>query len=67
MTIERTSKEVLFRLPASTKLEDLQDLANLFSFKEVTKKSKAKQQQVDDLVSQIKKGRWLKTKKKLGL
>lgn len=67
MIIERTSKEVVFRLPSSTKLEDLQDVANLFTFKEVSKKSKATQKQVDELVKKIKKGRWNKTKQKLGL
>lgn len=67
MIIERTSKEIVFRLPSSTKLEDLQDIANLFTFKEISRKSKATQKNVDDLVKIIKKGRWDKTKQKLGL
>lgn len=67
MIIERTSKEVIFRLPSSTKLEDLQELANLFAFKEISLKSKATQKQVDNLVKKVKKGRWEKTKIKLGL
>jgi hypothetical protein len=67
MIIERTSKEVVFRLPSSTRLEDLQDIANLFAFKEISRKSKASQKDVDDLVKKIKKGRWTKTKRKLGL
>ena len=67
MIIERTAKEVGFRLPASTKLEDLQEIANLFAFKEIAGRSKATQKDVDDLVKKIKKGRWAKTKKKLGL
>ena len=67
MIIERTSKEIVFRLPSSTKLEDLQDVANLFAFKEISKKSKATQKDVDDLVKKIKKGRWAKTKQRLGL
>lgn len=67
MIIERTSNEIIFRLPTSTKLEDLQEIANLFAFKEIAKKSKATQKDVDDLVQKIKKGRWDKTKKKLGL
>ena len=67
MIIERTSKEIIFRLPASTKLEDLQEIADLFTFEEIAKKSKATQNDVDDLVQKIKKGRWEKTKKKLGL
>ncbi|MGN6802934.1 MAG: hypothetical protein ACTHJN_13610 [Ginsengibacter sp.] len=67
MTIERTSKEIIFRLPSSTKLDDLQDIADLFTFKEISKKSKARQKDVDDLVKEIKKGRWNRTKQKLGL
>ena len=67
MIIERTRKEVLFRLPASTKLEDLQEIANLFAFQEIARKSKATQKEVDALVKKIKKGRWEKTRKKLGL
>ena len=43
MIIERTSKEVVFRLPSNTKLEDLQEIANLFAFKEISRKSKATQ------------------------
>ena len=67
MIIERTAKEIVFRLPASTKLEDLQDIANLFTFKEISRKSKATQKDVDDLVKKIKKERWAKTKQRLGL
>lgn len=65
MIIERNSKEILFRLPSSTKLEDLQDIANLFMYKEVARKSKATQKDVNELVKQIKVGRWAKTKSKL--
>lgn len=67
MIIERTSTEVIFRLPASTKLEDLQDVVNVFAFREIAKKSKATQTGVDDLVKKIKTGRWAKTRQKLGI
>lgn len=67
MIIERTSREVIFRLPSSTKLENLQDIADLFRFKEIFKKSKATQKDVDDLVKKVKKGRWAKSKQTLGL
>ncbi len=65
MIIERNSKEVLFRLPSSTKIEELQDIANLFIYKEVAPKSKATQKDVNELVKKIKVGRWAKTKSKL--
>ena len=67
MIIEKTSKEIVFLLPSSIKLEDLQDIADLFTFKQISQKSKANQKDVDDLVKGIKKGRWNKTKHKIGL
>ena len=67
MIIERNKNEIIFKIPASVNIDDLQDLANLFEFKEVTRKSKATQKQVDNLVKDIKKGRWSKTKSKMGL
>ncbi|WP_113922052.1 hypothetical protein [Cognataquiflexum aquatile] len=67
MIIERSKDEVIFRLPGNTNIDDLQDLTDLFEFKEISGKSKAKQKEVDDLVKEIKKGRWEKSKDKLGL
>jgi len=65
MIIERTPSEIIFRFPKNMKLDDLQDLTDLFEFKELTKKSNATQKEVDDLVKVIKKGRWKKTKQQL--
>jgi len=67
MIIERTKEEVIFRLPSSINVDDLQDMVDLFEFKEITEKSKASQKDVNDLVKTIKKGRWAKTKAKVGL
>ena len=67
MIIERTKKEIIFRLPSNIKIEILQDIAELFEFNEIAKKSIANQKEVDDLVKTIKKGRWTKTKKKAGV
>ena len=67
MIIERTNKEIIFRVPATMNIDELQDMADLLEFKEIAKKSKATQQDVDNLVKQIKKGRWVVTKNKLNL
>lgn len=67
MIIERTKKEVIFRLPINVNVDVLQDMADLLEFREIGQKSKASQNQVDLLVKSIKKGRWKKTKEKLGL
>ncbi|QLH47543.1 MAG: hypothetical protein HWD58_19130 [Bacteroidota bacterium] len=55
MTIEHTSKEIIFKVPKNTKIEDLQDLANLFEFKQLARKSKATQKQLDTLLSESKR------------
>ncbi len=60
MIIERTNNEIIIRLPGDINIDELQDLTNLFVYKEVTRKSKATQSDVDLLVNQIKKGRWNK-------
>ncbi|OFX24761.1 MAG: hypothetical protein A2033_03790 [Bacteroidetes bacterium GWA2_31_9] len=65
MIIERTNNEIIFRLPNNVNIDDLQDLTDLFEYKEITKNSLATQQDVDILVKSIKKGRWAKTKQQL--
>lgn len=67
MKIERTKKEVIIRIPASVNVDDMQDLTDLLRYKEISSKSQATQEDVDNLVSDIKRGRWEKTKNKLGL
>lgn len=67
MIIERTKKEVILRLPSNTKLDDLQSIADIFTFRKIAQKSKATQAAVDALAKAAKKGRWAKTKSRLGL
>ena len=67
MVIERTKKEVIIRLPSNFNVDDLLDMADWLAFKELARRSKAVQKEVDDFVSKIKKGRWTKTKAKLDL
>lgn len=67
MIIERTKKEVVFRLPGNLSVDDLQDMTDWLEFIGLAKRSKAVQKDVNDLVKKIKKGRWAKTKLSLGL
>jgi hypothetical protein len=62
MIIERTKNEIIIRLPGDINIDELQDLTDWIKYKEITRKSKAKQDEVDSLVNQIKKGRWEKRK-----
>jgi hypothetical protein len=66
MTIQRTKNEVIFRMPGSLGVDDL-DMADWLEFKALVKRSKAAQKDVDSLVKRIKKGRWSKTKLKFDL
>ena len=54
MDIERTKKEVIIRLSPNVDTEDLQKFLNYARYKELTSNFKVSQDQVDDLVSEIK-------------
>ncbi len=65
MLIERTSREVIIRLPASVDTTRLQRLIDYLTYKEATANSKATQEQVDKLAREVKKGWWKKNRKRL--
>jgi len=65
MIIEKTNKEIVFRLPLDTNIDALQNLKDWLDYLEITQKSKAKQKDVDGLVDEIKKGRWKRRKSDL--
>ena len=65
MIIERVNNEIIFRLPGDINIDELQEMSDWFEYIEITRKSKAKQEDVDKLVKQIKKGRWDKRKSTL--
>jgi hypothetical protein len=65
MVIERTNKEVIIRLPLHVDTKGLQSLVDYLTYKSVTKKSKAKQVDVDKLAKEIKSGWWAKNKSNL--
>ena len=64
MTIERTDKEVIIRLPASVDVEDIQEMVDYARYKEITSKVKVSQEEVDQFVKEIKKGMWTKNRHK---
>lgn len=65
MVIERTSKEVIIRLPAYVDTEGLQSLIDFLTYREVTAKSKVKQSDVNQLTRDVKKGWWAENRSKL--
>ncbi len=64
MIIERNSKEVVIRLPASVNTDDLQDFIDYARYKELNSKSKATQKEIDELADQINKDWWTDNRKR---
>ncbi len=62
MLIERTNKEIIIKLPSSVDITGLQQLVDYLTYKEATAKSKAKQEDVDKLAKEVKKGWWNKNR-----
>jgi hypothetical protein len=64
MLIERTSKEVVIRLPTTLDTVEIQRFIDFLAYKEATVNSKAKQSAVDKLAKDVKKGWWAKNRKR---
>jgi len=62
MQIERTNKEILIRLSSGTDLVGLQRILDYLKFREIASKSKASQEQIDELSSESKSSWWSKNK-----
>lgn len=67
MTTERVDNQVVFCVSGDIDIEDLQDIADLLEFREIAKRSRSVQKDVDKLAETVKRGRWEEAKKKLGL
>ena len=62
MTIERTEDEIIIRIPANIDIDDIQDMVDLIKYREIVSKSKATQQQIDELSKDINRSIWRKIK-----
>ncbi|TAL67788.1 MAG: hypothetical protein EPN82_13185 [Bacteroidetes bacterium] len=62
MTIERTTEEIIIKVPSFVNTEGIQRIIDLLAYREATAKSKAKQKDIDELAKDIKKGWWKKNK-----
>ncbi|HUM51001.1 MAG TPA: hypothetical protein PK431_04265 [Chitinophagales bacterium] len=65
MIIERTKKEVIIKLLPSVNIEELQQLANYFTYKEITSTYQTEQSVVNKLASSINKNWYKKNRAKL--
>ena len=58
MKIERTPEEIIIRIPSSMNIDDIQQLIDYLTYKQIVSKSQATQKDVDLLVASVKQGRW---------
>jgi thioredoxin-related protein len=62
MVLERTAGEVIIRLPGNINWEDLQLMIKFIQYREKVSKSKAKQEGIDQLSSEVNKQWWAENK-----
>lgn len=67
MIVERKDNEFLVRFSAKTKASKIQSILDYLRYEELTSKSAATKENVEDLLKEAKKGRWDKVKKEIGL
>jgi len=65
MQIERTNKEIVIRLPSDVDIVGLQRILDYLKFREIASKSKATQEQIDELAKESKSSWWSKNKNQL--
>ena len=64
MVIERTSNEIIFRLPADIDTTGLQRIVNYLKYKEAIKKSEGTLSQANKLANESKKRWWAENKER---
>jgi len=64
MVIERTNKEIIFRLPADIDTTEFQRIVNYLKYKEAIRKSVGTEEQANKLADESKKRWWTENKEK---
>ena len=64
MVIERTNKEIIFRLPGDIDISGLQRIVNYLKYKETIMKSKGTEAQANQLADESKKRWWAENKER---
>ena len=67
MIVEIQNNEILVRFSSRMKTSRIQTILDYLRYEELTSKSTATENDVDELLKEVKKGRWNRTKKELGL
>lgn len=63
MIVERENNEILVRFSASKDASRIQSILDYLRYEELTSRSNAKEEDVNELVKESKSGRWKKIRK----
>jgi len=66
MIVERNNNEILIRFKAGAEATKLQPLLDYLEYVELTSKSVATENSIEELLKGVKKGRWNRIKKEIG-
>jgi hypothetical protein len=64
MVLERTANEVILRLPGNINWEELELMITFVKYRERVAKSNAKQEDIDQLASDVNKQWWAENKER---
>jgi hypothetical protein len=67
MIVERQNNELLVRIKVGDKASKVQSILDYLKYEELISKSEATQEDLDSLLKEIKKDRWDKIKKEIGI
>ncbi len=67
MIVERQDNEILVRFSAGLRASRIQTILDYLRYEELTSKSTATEDDIEELLKEVKKGRWDRTKVELGL
>lgn len=56
LTIERTDREIIIRLPSDLNVADIQRMLDYLAYKQAIKGSQATEEEIDKLAKEVKKG-----------
>ena len=67
MIVERQNNEIRVRFSAGIETSRIQTILDYLRYEELTSKSTATEDNIEELLKEVKKGRWNKAKEELGL
>jgi len=67
MVVERSDSEILIKISSNISERKFQSILQYLRYEELTSESNATEEQIDELISDAKKGRWEKIKKEISM